>query len=245
MGLGLRWQGLTPLHPVPRVHLLSKRQGLQEAQQQLQGCLCTQAKLQAQRDVLANKLAELGSGDPLPALPLQEDRHSVSSVVSPPHSAPGDTGLGYTGFWWPHAGCLWGNSSHFSPGAGTQRGHCAGDPQEPHLGHLQPQVLGETLGTSSHPALPSHLVKPPSPSAPPVLSCLAPQPRSMLLSSPSPHPAQAPLDPAVPAPGGMTGLALSPSSCHPQCPSSRRCRSRCASRSGTMGPSHAQRCRNC
>ncbi|XP_035168066.1 LOW QUALITY PROTEIN: tyrosine-protein kinase Fes/Fps [Oxyura jamaicensis] len=68
------------LRPGERVHLLSKRQGLQEAQQQLQGCLCTQAKLQAQRDVLANKLAELGSGDPLPALPLQEDRHSVSSV---------------------------------------------------------------------------------------------------------------------------------------------------------------------
>uniref|UniRef100_A0A493T0D7 Tyrosine-protein kinase n=1 Tax=Anas platyrhynchos platyrhynchos TaxID=8840 RepID=A0A493T0D7_ANAPP len=68
------------LRPGERVHLLSKRQGLQEAQQQLQGCQCTQAKLQAQRDVLANKLAELGSGDPLPALPLQEDRHSVSSV---------------------------------------------------------------------------------------------------------------------------------------------------------------------
>lgn len=166
-GRGLRWQGLTPLHPVPRVHLLSKRQGLQEAQQQLQGCQCTQAKLQAQRDVLANKLAELGSGDPLPALPLQEDRHSVSSVVSPPHSAPGDVGLGDTGFWRPHAGCLRGDSSHVSPGAGTQRGHCAGDPQEPHLGHLQPQVLGETLGTSSHPALPSHLAKPPSASAPP------------------------------------------------------------------------------
>ncbi|XP_032050930.1 tyrosine-protein kinase Fes/Fps isoform X3 [Aythya fuligula] len=68
------------LRPGERVHLLSKRQGLQEAQQQLQSCQCTQTKLQAQRDVLANKLAELGSGDPLPALPLQEDRHSVSSV---------------------------------------------------------------------------------------------------------------------------------------------------------------------
>ncbi|XP_069654882.1 tyrosine-protein kinase Fes/Fps isoform X4 [Haliaeetus albicilla] len=63
-----------------RVHLLGKRQGLQEAQQQLEGCLCTQAKLQAQRDLLAGKLAELGAGDPLPALPLQEDRQSVSSV---------------------------------------------------------------------------------------------------------------------------------------------------------------------
>ncbi|XP_054071356.1 tyrosine-protein kinase Fes/Fps isoform X1 [Rissa tridactyla] len=66
--------------PGERVHLLGKRQGLQEAQQQLEGCLCTQAKLQAQRDLLAGKLAELGTGEPLPALPLQEDRQSVSSV---------------------------------------------------------------------------------------------------------------------------------------------------------------------
>ncbi|KAM6388171.1 tyrosine-protein kinase Fes/Fps isoform 2-T2 [Pluvialis apricaria] len=66
--------------PGERVHLLGKRQGLQEVQQQLEGCLCTQAKLQAQRDLLAGKLAELGTGEPLPALPLQEDRQSVSSV---------------------------------------------------------------------------------------------------------------------------------------------------------------------
>ncbi|XP_037251788.1 tyrosine-protein kinase Fes/Fps isoform X1 [Falco rusticolus] len=66
--------------PGERVHLLGKRQGLQEAQQQLEGCLCTQAKLQAQRDLLAGKLAELGTGEPLPALPLQDDRQSVSSV---------------------------------------------------------------------------------------------------------------------------------------------------------------------
>ncbi|XP_021263363.1 tyrosine-protein kinase Fes/Fps isoform X2 [Numida meleagris] len=65
------------LSPGERVHLLGKRQGLQEAQQQLQGCLCAQAKLQAQRDLLASKLAELGSGEPLPALPLQEDQQSV------------------------------------------------------------------------------------------------------------------------------------------------------------------------
>ncbi|KAM6303748.1 LOW QUALITY PROTEIN: tyrosine-protein kinase Fes/Fps [Podargus strigoides] len=66
--------------PGERVHLLGKRQGLQEVQQQLEGCLCTQAKLRVQRDVLARKLAELGGGEPLPALPLQEDRHSVSSA---------------------------------------------------------------------------------------------------------------------------------------------------------------------
>ncbi|KAM9532914.1 tyrosine-protein kinase Fes/Fps [Guaruba guarouba] len=63
-----------------RVHLLRKRQGLQEVQQQLEGCLCAQAKLQAQRDLLATKLAELGAGEPLPALLLQDDQHSVSSV---------------------------------------------------------------------------------------------------------------------------------------------------------------------
>ncbi|XP_062439475.1 tyrosine-protein kinase Fes/Fps isoform X2 [Rhea pennata] len=63
-----------------RVHLLGKRQGLQEVQQQLQSCLCTQAKLQAQRDMLAQKLAELDSRGPLPALTLPEDRQSLSSV---------------------------------------------------------------------------------------------------------------------------------------------------------------------
>ncbi|CAM9408246.1 unnamed protein product [Bubo scandiacus] len=65
--------------PRERVHLLGKRQGLQEVQQQLEGCLCTEAKLQAQRDLLARKLEQLGTGEPLPALPLQEDRQSVSS----------------------------------------------------------------------------------------------------------------------------------------------------------------------
>nr|XP_021155065.1 tyrosine-protein kinase Fes/Fps isoform X2 [Columba livia] len=66
--------------PGERVHLLSKWQGLQDAQQQLEGCLCTQAKLQAQRELLTEKLVVLDSGDPLPALPLQEDRHSVCSA---------------------------------------------------------------------------------------------------------------------------------------------------------------------
>uniref|UniRef100_A0A8C5TX47 Tyrosine-protein kinase n=1 Tax=Malurus cyaneus samueli TaxID=2593467 RepID=A0A8C5TX47_9PASS len=64
------------------VHLLGRRQGLHEAQQQLEGCLCIQAKLQAQRDLLAGKLAELGVRDPLPPLPLPEDRRSTSSTVS-------------------------------------------------------------------------------------------------------------------------------------------------------------------
>ncbi|XP_041895039.1 tyrosine-protein kinase Fes/Fps isoform X4 [Corvus kubaryi] len=66
--------------PSERVHLLGRRQGLHEAQQQLEGCLCAQAKLQVQRDLLARKLAELGVRDPLPALPLPEDQQSISST---------------------------------------------------------------------------------------------------------------------------------------------------------------------
>ncbi|XP_014743353.1 PREDICTED: tyrosine-protein kinase Fes/Fps isoform X2 [Sturnus vulgaris] len=66
--------------PAERVHLLGRRQGLHAARQQLEGCLCAQAKLQVQRDLLARKLAELGTRDPLPALPLPEDRQSISST---------------------------------------------------------------------------------------------------------------------------------------------------------------------
>ncbi|NXV06858.1 FES kinase, partial [Cettia cetti] len=68
--------------PGERVHLLGRRQGLHEAQQQLEGCLCAQAKLQVQRDLLARKLAELGIRDALPTLSLPEDRQSISSTVS-------------------------------------------------------------------------------------------------------------------------------------------------------------------
>ncbi|XP_033921850.1 tyrosine-protein kinase Fes/Fps isoform X2 [Melopsittacus undulatus] len=66
--------------PAERVHLLGKRQGLQELQQQLEGCICTQAKLRAQRDLLATKLEELGAGEPLPALLLQDEPHLGCSV---------------------------------------------------------------------------------------------------------------------------------------------------------------------
>ncbi|NXG57978.1 FES kinase, partial [Hemiprocne comata] len=55
----------------------------------------------AQRDLLAGKLGELGAGEPLPALPLPEDRQSVSSTVSPALCA----GLGHGGLWWPLAQC--------------------------------------------------------------------------------------------------------------------------------------------
>ncbi|XP_065267939.1 tyrosine-protein kinase Fes/Fps isoform X4 [Emys orbicularis] len=66
--------------PRERVHLLGKRQALQEAQLQFQVSLCAQTKLQAQRDMLRHKLDQLGSSDPSPALPLQDDRHSLSST---------------------------------------------------------------------------------------------------------------------------------------------------------------------
>ncbi|XP_043350081.1 tyrosine-protein kinase Fes/Fps isoform X2 [Dermochelys coriacea] len=66
--------------PWERVHLLGKRQALQEAQLHFQVSLCAQAKLQAQRDMLYHKLEQLGSRIPPPALPLQDDRNSLSST---------------------------------------------------------------------------------------------------------------------------------------------------------------------
>lgn len=202
LGWGLGGQEMSLLHPIPRVHLLGKRQGLQEAQQQLQGCLCAQAKLQAQRDMLANKLAELGSGEPPPALPLQEDQQSVSSTVSPTHGHQNHR----AGACWapaaPHHVPL-GDRACFAPGSGAQWGDCAGDHQEPHLGHLRFQVLGEALDTCSHsdPALTSL----PVPRHPlPLLSC--PAALLPLLSSPTPLPTlQQPLCPAAPSPCTAAG----------------------------------------
>uniref|UniRef100_A0A5F9D844 Tyrosine-protein kinase n=1 Tax=Oryctolagus cuniculus TaxID=9986 RepID=A0A5F9D844_RABIT len=69
-------------HPRARVQLLGKKQALQEALQGLQGALCTQAKLQAQQELLQAKLEQLGPGEPPPVLLLQDDRHSTSSSVS-------------------------------------------------------------------------------------------------------------------------------------------------------------------
>ncbi|KAL0619801.1 Tyrosine-protein kinase Fes/Fps [Plecturocebus cupreus] len=71
-------------HPRRRVQLLGKRQALQEALQGLQVALCSQAKLQAQRELLQTKLEQLGPGEPPPVLLLQDDRHSTSSSVSRP-----------------------------------------------------------------------------------------------------------------------------------------------------------------
>nr|XP_008510915.1 PREDICTED: tyrosine-protein kinase Fes/Fps [Equus przewalskii] len=66
-------------HPRERVQLLGKKQVLHEALQGLQVALCSQAKLQAQQDLLQAKLEQLGPGEPPPVLLLQDDRHSTSS----------------------------------------------------------------------------------------------------------------------------------------------------------------------
>ncbi|XP_076980373.1 tyrosine-protein kinase Fes/Fps isoform X2 [Tamandua tetradactyla] len=66
-------------HPRERVQLLGKKQALHEAVQDLQGALCSQAKLQAQQELLQAKLEQLGPGEPPPVLLLQDDRHSTSS----------------------------------------------------------------------------------------------------------------------------------------------------------------------
>lgn len=76
-----------PPAPACRVQLLGKRQALQEALQGLQVARCSQAKLQAQQELLQTKLEQLGPGEPPPVLLLQDDRHSTSSSVSCPARA--------------------------------------------------------------------------------------------------------------------------------------------------------------
>ncbi|KAM8784034.1 tyrosine-protein kinase Fes/Fps isoform 1-T1 [Rhynchonycteris naso] len=70
------------IHPRQRVYLLSKRQVLQEEVQGLQVALCSQAKLQAQQELLQAKLEWLGSREPPPVPLLQDDRHSTHSTSS-------------------------------------------------------------------------------------------------------------------------------------------------------------------
>ncbi|NXT42342.1 FES kinase, partial [Pelecanoides urinatrix] len=122
----------------------SKEQRVQELQVEIRGeeqgrspgerCLCTQAKLQAQRDLLAGKLAELGTGEPLPALPLQEDRQSVSSVVSPAPPCPGTAGLGH-----------------------ARLGHAElGSPPAQHTAHTSPQEQ-ERSGATALETLKNHI----------------------------------------------------------------------------------------
>ncbi|KAJ1180115.1 hypothetical protein NDU88_005339 [Pleurodeles waltl] len=63
-----------------RVYLLGKRQILHEAFQQFYVSLCSQNKLQAQRDLLQKKIDEVGSMDPPPALQFQDDQQSICSI---------------------------------------------------------------------------------------------------------------------------------------------------------------------
>ncbi|XP_078539396.1 tyrosine-protein kinase Fes/Fps [Lissotriton helveticus] len=63
-----------------RVYLLGKRQILQEAFQQFYTSLCSQTKLQAQKDLLQKKIAEVGTREPPPALQLQDDQQSICSI---------------------------------------------------------------------------------------------------------------------------------------------------------------------
>ncbi|XP_006885218.1 PREDICTED: tyrosine-protein kinase Fes/Fps isoform X3 [Elephantulus edwardii] len=73
------WNEEQSTHPRERVQLLGKKQALQEALQELQLATCSQAKLQAQQELLQAKLEQLGPGEPPPVPLLQDDRHSTSS----------------------------------------------------------------------------------------------------------------------------------------------------------------------
>ncbi|NXK24383.1 FES kinase, partial [Arenaria interpres] len=68
----------------------SKEQRVRELQAEIRG-------EEQGRNAGERKLGELGAGEPLPALPLQEDRHSVSSVVSPAPWGPRSCGAGACG----------------------------------------------------------------------------------------------------------------------------------------------------
>ncbi|XP_063305002.1 tyrosine-protein kinase Fes/Fps [Pelobates fuscus] len=62
------------------ITLLSKRQSLREALIQYHISMCNKNKLQVQRDMLKKKMNELGSDDPPPAIKLQDDGQSISSI---------------------------------------------------------------------------------------------------------------------------------------------------------------------
>ncbi|XP_043934198.1 tyrosine-protein kinase Fes/Fps [Protopterus annectens] len=63
-----------------RIYLLSKRHALEDLRQQTQVLLCSQAKLEAQRVILKDKLNSLGNRDPPQALNLDDDQLSVTSM---------------------------------------------------------------------------------------------------------------------------------------------------------------------
>ncbi|XP_068131364.1 tyrosine-protein kinase Fes/Fps isoform X2 [Hyperolius riggenbachi] len=63
-----------------QMNLLVRCQCLQDAIVQYQASVCNQTKLQGQRDILKKKMNEIGSRDPPPALQLQDDGLSISSI---------------------------------------------------------------------------------------------------------------------------------------------------------------------
>ncbi|XP_063781931.1 tyrosine-protein kinase Fes/Fps isoform X2 [Pseudophryne corroboree] len=63
-----------------QINLLAKYQSLQDAILQYNMSLCKKTKLQGQRDILNKKMNEIGSGDPPPALQLQDDKQSITSI---------------------------------------------------------------------------------------------------------------------------------------------------------------------
>uniref|UniRef100_A0A4W5JRD3 Uncharacterized protein n=1 Tax=Hucho hucho TaxID=62062 RepID=A0A4W5JRD3_9TELE len=65
-----------------RVYQFSKRHALEESRQQVMLCLGARTRLEAQRLLLKGKLEWLGSSEPPPALGLEEDRISLSSITS-------------------------------------------------------------------------------------------------------------------------------------------------------------------
>uniref|UniRef100_A0AAZ3R291 Tyrosine-protein kinase n=1 Tax=Oncorhynchus tshawytscha TaxID=74940 RepID=A0AAZ3R291_ONCTS len=73
-----------------RVYQFSKRHALEESRQQVMLSLGARTRLEAQRLLLKGKLEWLGSSEPPPALGLEEDRISLSSITSsvPPALSP-------------------------------------------------------------------------------------------------------------------------------------------------------------
>lgn len=65
---------------VDQMSLLAKCQTLQDAILQYDMALCSKAKLQGQGEILKKKISELGTGDPPPALQLQDDGQSICSI---------------------------------------------------------------------------------------------------------------------------------------------------------------------
>uniref|UniRef100_A0A8C8FBW5 Tyrosine-protein kinase n=1 Tax=Oncorhynchus tshawytscha TaxID=74940 RepID=A0A8C8FBW5_ONCTS len=81
---------LTGCSSLCRVYQFSKRHALEESRQQVMLSLGARTRLEAQRLLLKGKLEWLGSSEPPPALGLEEDRISLSSITSsvPPALSP-------------------------------------------------------------------------------------------------------------------------------------------------------------